>query len=293
MKIISEKLDYELYKALFDEKDYNKSYELWQIISKNPAILNEALHLDGVKGNPIMSFVSPTICMMILKFPNSVPDEIYNKVSRTVIENGNLANSIMAENTIVDMLSLIMQNKGLQLSKYQKDLIKERLYQNRGIQEDKKIVVYGLLLDIDSPQVAYYESNGLKVSVSEYEGQSFDKHEVKSYGDIKQIRSLRDFRLALLNNENFTDNEREAIANDIAVDELLFQRLIKDSLFEIFKNNNSLLDTISLEDIRDKSLAEILELVGNDKNLADDITLLKKVVDSHYKKVISLARIKE
>ena len=40
-----------------------------------------------------------------------------------VIENGNLANSIMAENTIIDMLSLIMQNKGLQLSKYQKEVM--------------------------------------------------------------------------------------------------------------------------------------------------------------------------
>ena len=88
MKIIAEKLDYELYKALFDEKDYNKAYELWQIISKNPAILNEALHLDGVKGNPIKSFVSPTICMMILKFPNSVPDEIYNKVLKKMEQRG-------------------------------------------------------------------------------------------------------------------------------------------------------------------------------------------------------------
>lgn len=292
MKIIAEKLDYELYKALFDEKDYNKAYELWQKISKNPALLNEALHLDGVKGNPIKSFVSPTICMMILKFPNSVSNDVYKKVSSMVIENGNLASSIMAEHTIIDMLSLVMQNNGLRLSKYQKDIIKERLYQNRGIQEDKKIVAYGLLLDIDSPQVAYYESNGLEVSVSEYELQSFLEHEVKSYGDSKQIRSLKDFRIALLNNDNFTDNERENIANDIAVDELLFQRLVKDSLFDILNNNGISLNTISLEDIRDKSLLELLELVGNDKNLADDITLLKKVVDSHYKKEMTLARIK-
>ena len=123
MKVLTEKLDYQLYEEMFVNKDLSKVRELWKAICENPVFLREAMEIDKIANSSVLSFRAPMICFMMLRLPASVPEYFYSNLVDLVIRRQDVASSIDIHGTYIDFLSLVLGNCNLKLEDYQKDKI--------------------------------------------------------------------------------------------------------------------------------------------------------------------------
>ena len=91
MKMLIEKLDYDLFDMMFRKHDFNSAHDLWSHIAKNSGVLTEAMCVDEIPNSMCPTFRAPMICFMMLKFPNSIPKGLYDKLVDKVIRRRDIA----------------------------------------------------------------------------------------------------------------------------------------------------------------------------------------------------------
>lgn len=288
MKILTEKLDYDLFEKMFIEQDLEGAHALWQNVCKNSAFLREAMQIEDVKDGMCPTFRAPMICFMILKFPNSVTKELYEKLVDLVIRRRDVASSINIGDNYLDFLSMILMNSDVKLNDYQKSLIINLVQDNYGINEDKKAVSYDELLDIESPLVVKFSGNGLEISVSEYEYESLQKGEVKKARNIRRYKDGNDYRKKIVTNPNFSELEKKYVAERIEQDEQEFRQFINYYLNQIMMKNS--LEELTPEYLRETDISEIKTNFGDNSDLITDLLFVKGLLDRHYREEISLVR---
>ena len=107
MKMLIEKLDYDLFDMMFRKHDFNSAHDLWSHIAKNSGVLTEAMCVDEMPNSMCPTFRAPMICFMMLKFPNSIPKGLYDKLVDIVIRRRDIASSIVVGDNNLDFLSLV------------------------------------------------------------------------------------------------------------------------------------------------------------------------------------------
>lgn len=282
MKLITSKLDYELYRNLFIKKDLEETKKLWDAICQNPVFLREAIRVQG-KGN----FLAPTICFMILKFPKDVDDVIYQNLAATIINSSSVVSSLRVGKTLIDFLALIMGNKDLKLNDYQKKLIIDGVVRNYGMEEDRVEVSYDELLDFESLTVARFKNDALDISVSEYEKEVFDKDEVLIVQKSKRYKQALDYRREILDNGNFDEVTKDMVAKRIEQDEQEFKSFIDYILGNIYYEFGV---TVAVDELIGDSYEDLVLKFGQRQEVLTEIQFVKQLLDEHYQKANSLVR---
>lgn len=287
MKVLTEKLDYQLYEEMFVNKDLSKVRELWKAICKNPVFLSEAMEIDKIANSSVLSFRAPMICFMMLRLPASVPEYFYSNLVDLVIRRQDVASSIDIHGTYIDFLSLVLGNCNLKLEDYQKDKIMDLISSNYGFEENKLSVNYTELLAMESPVVARLHAKDLDVSVSEYEYEAFFNGEVKSADVTRRYKTASDYRTNALKNTSFSEFDRDMILTRINQDEFEFYQFINYLLKQLaFKGTNDL----SLEYIIVTSKEDLKVKFANDSDTLDEVLVIKGLVDKHYQEENTLLR---
>lgn len=290
MKKLIEKLDYQLFEAMFVKKDLEETEKLWQAIRCNPLFLNDGMEIEMMKNSTVLSFRAPFICFMILRFPASVPKGIYEKLVDTVIRRKDVASSIFVAGTYLDFLTLILENPNLSLTEYQKNQIMHSIAYGYGIEENKLQVCYNELLDMESPVVAKFASDGLDVEVSEYEHEMFLNGEVKNASSVRRYKSAIDYRNRIGNNSNFTDFERAMVNERINQDEHEFLNFLNYLIGQICQKYGWDRESLNVNDIMAFSSLELENKFADNEEALSEIAFVKKLVDNHYQKESSLVR---
>lgn len=288
MKILTEKLDYDLFDMMFRKHDSNSVHDLWEQIINNPGILKEAMQIDEIKNSMCPTFRAPMICFMMLKFPNSVPADLYDKLVDMVIRRRDIATSIMIGDSHLDFLSLVLMNNENKLDDYQRNLIINLVRDNYGLEEEKRFVSYDELLEMESPTVARLSANGLDISVSEYEYELFQAGEVKKAHVTRGYKTGNDYRKELVNNASFSDWERDYVAQKVEQDEQEFKQFINYYLNQIAAKNG--LEDLTASYLREVSIADIRNSYSDNPDLVTDLLFVKGLLDKHYKEEMSLVR---
>ena len=277
MKLLTEKLDYQLYEEMFIKKDLDEVSKLWKAICENPVFLSEAIKLDNMANSTVLSFRAPMICFMILHLPNSVPEYIYSNLVDLVIRREDIASFIDIHGISIDFMSLILNNN-LNLNDYQKNKIMDLISNDYGVFASKLSVTYNELLAMESPVVARMHTKDLDVSVNEYEYEAFLSGEVKNVSVVKRYKNSIDYRYFALKNSNFSQNDLDLILTRINQDEFEFYQFINYLLKQlIYKENIDLsLEYIILSSKKD------LQVKFADKDILDEVLYIKELVDKHY-----------
>lgn len=287
MKILTEKLDYDLFAAMFIEQDEEKVQTMWENICKNSGFLIDAIQIDNVTNGMCPTFRAPMICFMMLRLPASVPEYFYSNLVDLVIRRQDVASSIDIHGTYIDFLSLVLGNCNLKLEDYQKDKIMDLISSNYGFEENKLSVNYTELLAMESPVVARLHAKDLDVSVSEYEYEAFFNGEVKSADVTRRYKTASDYRTNALKNTSFSEFDRDMILTRINQDEFEFYQFINYLLKQLaFKGTNDL----SLEYIIVTSKEDLKVKFANDSDTLDEVLVIKGLVDKHYQEENTLLR---
>ena len=289
MKILIEKLDYELYKTLFLDGDLEKLRTLWKNICENTVFLSEGMQIDNIDKGMCSTFRAPMICFMMLRFPDSVPARLYEKLVDLVIRRKDIANSIEFNGSYLDFLSLVLLNLNLKLADYQKDMIINLVADSYGIEEDKRYVHYEELLDMESPIVHKMVSGDIEVTVSEYEYELFAQGEVKKPGIIRKYKEKDNYRANILTNPNFSELEKAYVEKHILQDEEEFKHFM-NYYVALLASKNGLGKDFTGDYVQSLSVDEIKELYASNLELCGEIVFIKRLLDKHYKGVSKLVR---
>lgn len=290
MKVLTEKLDYQLYEEMFVNKDLSKVRELWKAICENPVFLSEAMEIDKIANSSVLSFRAPMICFMMLRLPASVPEYFYSNLVDLVIRRQDVASSIDIHGTYIDFLSLILDNGNLKLEDYQKDKIMTLISSNYGVEENKLSVNYTELLAMESPVVARIHAKDLDVSVNEYEYEAFFNGEVKNAGVVRRYKTASDYRIFALKNISFSEIDRDLILARLNQDELEFQQFVNYLLKQLVYKENSDMDSLNLEFIIATSREDLQVKFANDSDTLNEVLFIKGLVDKHYQEENALLK---
>lgn len=286
MKILTEKLDYQLYDLIFIKNDYESARKLWNSVCQNPVFLKEAIVPTKVDNSGILSFRAPMITFMILRFPNLVQAEIYQAVADMVIKRRDIATTIAVAGKHFDFLTLVLKNSDWHLEKYQKDFIMQRVTNSFGVEEEKSIVSYNELIEMESPVVARMVVGDLDVRVTEYEWEMFTNGEVKNVNRVRKYKDSQDYRDSIIANANFQESEKEYVLDKIEQDEQEFRQLMNYLLSQIAVKYG--IDLLSVDALVGSTKEELEAQFGEDA-LAE-ILLVKQIVMQHYQKESLLVR---
>lgn len=228
MQRIIAKVDYELYEALVLNKDVKKVEELWRTISQNSVFLSEAIKIVPKRKSNFKRFTSPMIVFMMLKFPDTVPTEIYKElVSKVLLDNSVARVVALEDGTSLDYLELILQNNNLILNDYQKDYILKQLRQEHSIITSENAVVYQKMDKVFSRVIATYSKDDFEVRVTEYESAKFDSGDIISCQIANCFRNPYSYHVAITENPNFQGISGNHL-NDLVRKENEFDRLFRD-----------------------------------------------------------------
>lgn len=288
MKMLIEKLDYDLFDMMFRKHDFNSAHDLWSHIAKNSGVLTEAMCVDEMPNSMCPTFRAPMICFMMLKFPNSIPKGLYDKLVDRVIRRRDIASSIVVGDNNLDFLSLVLMNDKNILNNYQKEQIISLVRDNYGLEEEKRFVSYDELLEMESPMVARLRADGLDICVSEYEYELFKDGEVKKAQVTRGYKTSNDYRKKIVTNGNFSKWERDYVAQKIEYDEQEFKQFINYYLNLITTRNG--LEDITVSYLEEISSMDIRNSYGDNSELVTDLLFVKGLLDKHYQEEISLVR---
>ena len=290
MKILTEKLDYDLFAAMFIEQDEEKVQTMWENICKNSGFLIGAIQIDNVTNGMCPTFRAPMICFMMLKFPNTVPRCLYEKLVDTVIRRTDIANSIYVGGIYLDFLSLILANNEYMIPDYQKERILNMVQSGYGLEEEKRFVTYDELLEMDSPVVAKLVAGDLEILVNEYAYESFQAGEVKHIGISRKYKGSIDYRSNIITNSSFSESEKAYVLERINQDEQEFVQFMNYFVSQIVVRHNLDRDIIIAADLKDISVDELQEQFKDNEELLSDLLFAKKLCDKHYQKESNLVR---
>ncbi len=290
MKILTEKLDYDLFVAMFIEQDEEKVQTMWENICKNSGFLIDAIQIDNVTNGMCPTFRAPMICFMMLKFPNTVPRYLYEKLVDTVIRRTYIANSIYVGGIYLDFLSLILANNEYMIPDYQKERILNMVQSGYGLEEEKRFVTYDELLEMDSPVVAKLVAGDLEILVNEYAYESFQDGEVKHIGISRKYKGSIDYRSNIITNSSFSENEKAYVLERINQDEQEFVQFMNYFVSQIVVRHNLDRNIIIAADLKDISVDELQEQFKDNEELLKDLLFAKKLCDKHYQKESNLVR---
>lgn len=287
MELLTNKLDYELYFNLFVKKDLEEAKKLWKAICQSPVFLWKAVTLQSKADGKVLCFTAPTICFMILKFPNDVDKDIYEVVVDALIKSPNVVSSLSVGKSAIDFLDLIMRNKDLELNDYQKELIIDKVRRNYGVEEYRVDVSYNELLDFEAPVVARFKNEMLDISVNEYEKVAFDNDEVLVIEKLRRYKTPDDYRSSILDNGNFSIHMKDIVASRIAQDEHEFIFLINYFIRNMADDNAK---NMTLEELRNVSYEELAKMYQENEDIFRELQFVKQLLDEHYQKESSLVR---
>ena len=290
MKILTEKLDYDLFAAMFIEQDEEKVQTMWENICKNSVFLIEAIQIDNVTNGMCPTFRAPMICFMMLKFPNTVPRHLYEKLVDIVIRRTDIANSIYVGGIYLDFLSLILANNEYMIPDYQKERILNMVQSGYGLEEEKRFVTYDELLEMDSPVVAKLVAGDLEILVNEYAYESFQAGEVKHIGISRKYKGSIDYRSNIIINSSFSESEKAYVLERINQDEQEFVQFMNYFVSQIVVRHNLDRDIITAADLKDISVDELQEQFKDNEELLKDLLFAKKLHNKHYQKESNLVR---
>ncbi len=280
MKYLTEKVDYQLYESLFIDKDLEETKKLWVQICKNPVFLRESIEIDAIANSPILSFRGPTICFMMLQYPESVPNEIYKKLVDLIIRRRDIVDNIWMYDNYISFLALLLENKDLKMTDYQRARIMDRVAGDFGFEENTTYVVYSDLLEMESPNVAHFAAGDLYISVSEYEYESFLNGEVKKTGAARKYRDQGDYRIRIMGNNNFTDIEKRSVLELIDADEMEFKAFMKGLIIQLVGNDRDM----TIEKLSMISVDELQSLYGDNPDVLEGLLIIKIVIEKHYRR---------
>lgn len=294
MRKIIAKVDYMLYEEMFFYKDLDAVVSLWEKVINNQVFLNSALEIVTTKTSG-KHFLSPMICLMILKYPELVPESIYDKLVRLVLQNPDVTSSIaIDESRKIDYLSLILKNPEVKLSDFETANIIKRVIQEYGIIENKKVAYYTILEDIVSPTIATYKSDTLEVKVSEYEFGAIESKNLLSLRDIQGFKSISDYRSAILTNSNFTEAQKRDVLNQMINDEVEFESMITSLLHELevkYRIPESI--HLSIDTLNSLTEEEIKDKVKDGDELIKELKMIKGLLIFRYFDKFTLSRDKK
>ncbi len=288
MKTITEKMDYDLFKTFFLEGNSEKMQTMWSNICKNPGFLSEGMQIDNVTNGMCPSFRAPMICFLMLRYPELVPTDLYEKLIDLVIRRKDVANSIYVGGNYLDFLSLILVNPNCKLEDYQREMILGMIRDNYGIEEEKRYVSYDELLDMESPMVSRLVSGDLEVVVSEYEYEAFKNGEVKHPEIARKYKDKFDYRASILANPNFSEMEKAFVQDHMYRDEEEFKQFI--NYYTSLIASRSGLDDFGVSYLSSITVDELREQFKNDPELLSEALFAKKLLDKHYQKENKLVR---
>ena len=288
MRTITEKMDYDLFKTLFLERDFSKIQILWSNICKNPGFLREGMVIDEVKRGMCPTFRAPMICFLMLKYPELVPNDLYEKLVDTIIRRKDIASSIYVGGTYLDFLSLLLVNPNCKLRDYQKTMILEMIRDNYGIEEEKRYVSYDELLDMESPMVSKLVTGDLEVTVSEYEYEAFKNGEVKHPNVTKKYKDKFNYRVNVLANPNFSEIEKTFVQEHVYRDEEEFRQFINYYISLIALKLD--FEDFGVDYLNSTTIDELNEQFKDSPELLSEILFVKKLLDKHYQRESKLIR---
>ena len=248
-----EKLDNELYYAMYGlEKDKDAS-TLWEKIKSNPEILREAVKIKRNKWNNGDEVNGLAICNAMLIDYENVDACAYNELIKNIYSNTDIARTVIkgASNGGYSFLLMSLWNNNIKLTKKQKTFaINEAMNKIGTIRYENKLNDYDLL-DKYFKNIFTFLSNT----------------QVHGYGDF-------DIRYWILKNPNWTLNEKQKLIMDFWASDDCYNETLEQWQWAIVNDSanykGELLPQFDKDEMYNYSYDELLKFYG-DKNTTDRI----------------------
>lgn len=256
------KIDDELYKYTYIEKDATKANELWQKIRKDKTLLNDAIKVVKDKFNEKDTLKALAIADRILISYDEVDKTIYNKLIDIIYSNINIARIVLDGYSNGGYSFLLM-------SLWNEDLVLNR--------EKKVFAVYEAMHKTGSKKDVKESNDYLKEYNNDYIGLYFNNL-VKSLSTVNAHgRGAFDIRYYILRNKNWSKEEKEKLIYDFYQNDELYEALLEEWEFSLLNELSTEATSIYMEDLlylKEEYLKKYFDKETT-KKIMDEISFLK------------------
>lgn len=216
-----DKIDDELYKAIYIERDIVKSLELWEEIKQDINILKEAIIPCKDKFNQYYTVKGITICEQILYCYKDINLEVYQELINLIYSNKDIARTVIngASNGGYSYLLISLFNLNLKLTEEQKKFAVSEAMNKVGTSYwDKVQERFSIKLDdmgVSDENTVYMDFGGSVNPIGEKSGAKYMNYMLTSLGR-EQAHGVGEFdiRYHILRNPNWTIEEKQKLIMD-------------------------------------------------------------------------------
>lgn len=215
------KLDDELYKAIYIDKDSSKVSKIWNEIKQDINILKEAITPCKDKFNQYDTVKGITICEKILYDYKNINSEVYQKLINIIYSNKDIARTVIngASNGGYSYLLISLFNFDLKLTEEQKAFAVDEAMNKFGTTRWDNIQTnFSKKLDdmgINDESTVYMKFGNSVNPVGEKTGAKYMNYMLTSLGR-EQAHGIGEFdiRYHILRNPNWTEEEKQKLIMD-------------------------------------------------------------------------------
>lgn len=275
-----DKIDHELYRIIYIEKNRTKFLEFWKEIRQNDNILKEAITFckDRFNNDSVKSL---TICEQILYDYENVNKEIYQELINLIYTNKNIARIVIdgASNGGYSYLLISLFNFDLKLTEEQKIFAIDEAMNKIGTtrfnefenQLSKKLDDMG----INNEKTVYLDFGGSINPIGEKSGAQYINYMMSTLGREQAHGSGEfDIRYHILRNPNWTLEEKQKLIMDFWADSDTYSEYLEQWEWGIVNDSVNYKDDIisPLEPffLYDYTYNELLKFY-DDKDITDRI----------------------
>jgi len=216
-----DKIDDELYKTIYIDRDRIKFSKLWNEIKQDTNILKEAIKLCKDKFNQYDSVKGTTICEQILFDYKSVNPKVYQELINLIYSNTDIARTVIngASNGGYSYLLISLFNFDLKLTEEQKKFaVAEAMNKVGTVYWDKVQERFSRKLDdmgVSDENTVYMDFGGSVNPIGEKTGAKYMNYMLTSLGR-EQAHGTGEFdiRYHILRNPNWTLEEKQKLIMD-------------------------------------------------------------------------------
>ena len=220
-----EKIDDELYKAMYGLPKIGDAHIIWETIKSKPEISREAVKIKRNKWNNGDLVNGLTICNAMLTYFSDVDKVAYNELIQNIYSNTDIARIVIngVSNGDNSFLLMSLWNNNIELTEKQKDFaVNEAMNKMGTTRYENNMNKYYKKLDekgITDEQTMYIEFSGSINPIGAKTGSMYMENVFASLSNTQAHgRGYFDIRYWILRNPNWTSDEKQKLIMDFWAD---------------------------------------------------------------------------